>query len=802
MTNSNNSFKNKVIRKLKSGTWYPFYNTFYEKVPIDRREILLVSRSGISLESNILAILQELSRPEYRKFRKVLAVQKNSEEQIRKKLDHYHISIDKIVHMSTPGYYYHLAKAGYLITDTTFPGRYIKKEGQTILNVWHGTPLKRMGQDNPAERYDTGNVMRNLLMSDYLVFPNRFMEEKMSGAYNLKELFQGKVLHEGYPRNSIFFDKESGLKLKKNLGYQDCQLSLYMPTFRGRSDSVREEEYISQVKDYLFRLDHLLTDRQVLLVKLHPFIQNRLPVDDYRHIFRFPEEYDTYEILNACDVLITDYSSVMYDFANTGRKIILFAYDKEDYLRERGMYEDISSYPFPVVTAPEEIAEELQNNSGCPDQDFLEKYCTFENINATSRICHHVILKQKVCHEYKMPGTQKKKVLLYVGSLKPNGITTALFSMLRNLDKTKCNYYISFRSPSLKDNPERLNGIPDGYSYYPLATEMNLDVLTGIAQLCYLKWGITSFGIGKRLQKAYRREWKKHFNQVSFDQVVHYDGYENYMIALFEQAPCIRTIWVHNDMERETAAKKNPSLPLLRHAYASYDHVIPVGEDIRPAVERIGGRTDNVQVISNYMDTEDIRSRAELPLAFDPETQSNVSLRKLQKILDSSSMKFINIGRYAPEKGQERLICAFDKFWHTHPKTWLIIIGGMGDLYDSLRRLARSLDSGRHIVLLKSMSNPMPVLKRCDFFILSSFYEGQVLVVPEADVLGLPVAACDVNGARSFLREYGGTLLPDSEEGLLEGMEMYASGRIHPLHVDYARRNQKIIQKCEKLFQE
>ena len=106
----------------------------------------------------------------------------------------------------------------------------------------------------------------------------------------------------------------------------------------------------------------------------------------------------------------------------------------------------------------------------------------------------------------------------------------------------------------------------------------------------------------------------------------------------------------------------------------------------------------------------------------------------------------------------------------------------MGDLYESLRRLARSLESGRHIVLLKSMSNPMPVLKRCDFFILSSF--------------------CDVNGARSFLKEYGGTLLPDSEEGVLQGMEMYASGKIHPLHVDYETRNQQIIQKCEKLFQE
>lgn len=67
-----------------------------------------------------------------------------------------------------------------------------------------------MGQDNEEERYDMGNIMRNLLMSDYLVFPNLYMEEKMSGAFNLTELYQGTVLHEGYPRNSVFFDQEHG----------------------------------------------------------------------------------------------------------------------------------------------------------------------------------------------------------------------------------------------------------------------------------------------------------------------------------------------------------------------------------------------------------------------------------------------------------------------------------------------------------------------------------------------------------------------------------------------------------------
>ena len=796
------SFISKVKKKLKSGAWYPFYNTFYEKVPVDKKEILLVSRSGLALESNILAILKELNQPEYKEFYKVLAVQKNKKEQIQKKLERYGISVDKFVYTGEPSYYYHLAKAGWLINDTTFPGRYIKKDGQTYLNVWHGTPLKRMGQDNPEERYDTGNVMRNLLQSDYLVFPNLYMEEKMSGAYNLKELYQGTVLHEGYPRNCIFFHPEQGTKLKELLGYADTQLSIYMPTFRGTSSSVQEEDYVNQIKDYLNRIDMLLHENQIMLVKLHPFVQSQLTLDSYRHIRLFPEGYDTYEVLNACDVLITDYSSVMYDFAVTGRRILLFAYDLEYYQGSRGMYEDISDYPFPLVRTPEELVKELNTDSGHPDDAFLQKYCTFEQVNAARNICHHVLLGEKICKSTSMPGTKKKKVLLYAGSLRPNGITTAFYSMLSQLDPSRCEYYISYRSPSLKEHPERLRPVSEGYHFYPLATEMNLDILTSIAQLIYLRWGITGLGIGKRLDRAYKREWQKHFGCVSFDHVVHYDGYENYMIALLKTAPCTRTIWAHSDMEKWMAEKHNPSRPLLQNAYASYDHVVPVGEDVKESAEHIGGHPEKVLVISNFMDYRRIQELGKLPVSFDSETECTVSLNRLQEILKSSDRKFINVGRFSPEKGHERLIRAFDRFWTNHPDTWLIIIGSHGEHYKHTCDLADSVRSSSHIILIKYMSNPFPVVKACDFFLLSSYYEGQVLVVPEADILGVPAAACDINGARAFIRQYGGTLLPNSEDGLVQGMEMFVEGKIHTMHVDYEKRNHDILSKCEKLFME
>ena len=111
-----------------------------------------------------------------------------------------------------------------------------------------------MGRDNADEIYSMGNVMRNLLAADYLLFPNTYMEEKMSEAYMLDNLYNGMVIHEGYPRNSIFFSGESGDKLKKRLGYEGQQLIMYMPTFRGKADKIEVEGFKSKIHQHCVNL--------------------------------------------------------------------------------------------------------------------------------------------------------------------------------------------------------------------------------------------------------------------------------------------------------------------------------------------------------------------------------------------------------------------------------------------------------------------------------------------------------------------------------------------------------------------
>ena len=96
-------------------------------------------------------------------------------------------------------------------------------------------------------------------------------------------------------------------------------------------------------------------------------------------------------------MLITDYSSVFFDFANTGRKIILFNYDEEDYQSYRGFYFPLSDLPFPKVTTIDELINELNCAKNYDDAGFLEKFCTYDNPDAAKNICRHIFLKEKVC---------------------------------------------------------------------------------------------------------------------------------------------------------------------------------------------------------------------------------------------------------------------------------------------------------------------------------------------------------------------------------------------------------------------
>ena len=93
------------------------------------------------------------------------------------------------------------------------------------------------------------------------------------------------------------------------------------------------------------------------------------------------------------------------------------------------------------------------------------------------------------------------------------------------------------------------------------------------------------------------------------------------------------------------------------------------------------------------------------------------------------------------------------------------------------------------------------MLSKCDYFVLSSIYEGFGLVLAEADILGKPVISTDIPGPRTFMQKHGGTLVDNSERGILDGMQRLARGEIKAMNVDYAKYNEEIIAEFESLFE-
>ena len=312
--------------------------------------ILLESQHGKTINGNIFYIIEELSKnKKYENFKIYVAVKSDAKDSIEELLLKHGINNIDFVNINTKKYCKILSTAKYLFNDNTFPTYFIKKNGQIYLNTWHGTPLKTLGRKIAGEPHAIGNTQRNFLMSDYLLYPNEFTMEKILDDYMIKDIYKNKIVLTGYPRNTIFYDETSKKRVRKEMLLSEKQVIAYMPTWRGDLGNSNPKEHKDNILNHLIEIDKKLNQNQILFVNLHPIMKDFINYSIFKNIKPFPSQYETYEFLNATDILITDYSSVFFDYANTGNKIILFNYDEEEYLKDRGMYLNLEELPFPKV---------------------------------------------------------------------------------------------------------------------------------------------------------------------------------------------------------------------------------------------------------------------------------------------------------------------------------------------------------------------------------------------------------------------------------------------------------------------
>ncbi|MCR0270797.1 bifunctional glycosyltransferase family 2 protein/CDP-glycerol:glycerophosphate glycerophosphotransferase [[Clostridium] innocuum] len=331
------------------------YHAYCKKHPVIKGQVLIESFQGKTVSDSPFYIAQQLQKQVDKIY--IATTEKNRQEH-KQLLKEHGLETAILVPVYSKAYQMALATSEILVNNVTFPPYFIRRDEQVYLNTWHGTPWKTLGKKMKNGIQDMSNIQRNFLQSSMLLFPNVFTKQRMIEDYNLTNLFTGLSYTAEYPRNLVFHEHEKTIAIKKRYGSEKLEMIAYMPTWRGLTSTALEiAGYAEELKKILQVLDETLNDDQMLYVNLHSLVKDVIPIQGYQHICSFPEDVDNYEFLMGCDMLITDYSSVLFDFALTKRPVILFVYDAEEYARDRGMYFSVQDLPFVKAETLKQLQE-------------------------------------------------------------------------------------------------------------------------------------------------------------------------------------------------------------------------------------------------------------------------------------------------------------------------------------------------------------------------------------------------------------------------------------------------------------
>lgn len=292
-------------------------------------------------------------------------------------------------------YYDAYSKAKFWVSNARLPLYLNKKENQIYIQTWHGTPLKRLANDMKVVRMPgttTANYKKNFYAEtsrwDYLVSPNRYSTNIFKTAFWMDEERTWEI---GYPRNDVLVnssdDQEYINQIKKDLNLPEGKkVIMYAPTWRD-DEFVKKGQYLFDLKINLENLQKELGENYVILLRMHYLIANALDLNGYEDFAIDVSNYsDISELYLISDALITDYSSVMFDFGILKRPQYFFAYDIEKYDKGlRGFYMDyMNDLPGEIITDEFKLAEELKNIDEHKEkykdkiEKFYEKFCSLE----------------------------------------------------------------------------------------------------------------------------------------------------------------------------------------------------------------------------------------------------------------------------------------------------------------------------------------------------------------------------------------------------------------------------------------
>lgn len=785
----------KDVNFSKSAYFYQkcIYTEFYESEKVIDTFILYQSHTARNMSCNPYAIFKYLlQHSDFKNYIHIWAV--NDIESVPKKYKKL-----KNVVLVKPGsvlYLKYLACAKYLINSGSFFRFFIRKKEQKYLATWHGTPLKFLGKDIKRGFLDYEVTQKDFLQSTHIIAPNKHTASVLIDRYDIEGIYSGMVYESGYPRIDTTInitDAEKKL-IKKQLGIkEDKKIILYAPTYRNSFE--KADLNFEQVRKDIEILQES-TDYTVLYRGHYTTEQNT-------NILSVSREIDTNELLSIVDVLITDYSSIFFDFMVLERPIIFYAYDYEQYKNEHGLYFDYIKLECQNCTNITEVVGKLNNPVKLKQciirSDIAQNFISYEDGNATKRVVDMFFFDTYNNDRiYKKNTTEKKQILISSGLFAKNGITSSFLNFINAIDLNFYSIYLAVDTWQLKgkkDVVEKLRRLNEKIHILG-----NPNIISQTMEENYLlnhpvyKISRTNEAQEKIFSNIFSRDFRCLYGDSKFNSLISFDGYGELWVYRFAYAKtnAKKIIYLHNDMKGEFDVKF-PYLEKIFNVYKYFDHILSVSRELSDLnrdnlSDTYQVECDKFDFMNNIIDYKNILFKSGFVLEYLED----------ESIFNDGGKVFINIARLSPEKNQLMLIKAFQKISSEFNNIKLMILGD-GPLKEDLK-LYILKNNVKNVYLLGNRNNPYPYLRKADCFILSSLHEGQPMVLLESLVLKKPIIATNITGNRSVLNSRGGLLVNPDIDSLSKAMIKYLKESIQTCNFDFVEYNNIILEKFNYLF--
>lgn len=805
------------------------YAEYVEKLPIKKNHVLYEAYCGRGLICGPYAIFKYLlSQKRFKNFIHIWVLEDFAENQeiMREYASYPNV---KFIEFESDEYLQYLATAQYLINNVSFRGYFVKRKGQIMVDTWHGIPLKLIGFEISDGNITAGNTGRNLLMADYLISPNSFMTDIYKKTFKVDGVFQGRILQVGQARSDRYYaiSREEAIEKLRRAGVKvdsNKKVILYAPTWKGeryKNPDTGLDSYFELIK----RVERSLgTEEYQILVKPHQIVYKFIKTQPNITKQFIPATVDTNELLSVVDVLISDYSSIYFDFLVSKRPILFFVPDLQEYTTSRGLYFGIDKLPGPIAESFDELEDMLKDIDRAMEPHWAKYYeeqvwaCAKDDGNVCKRIADVVFRKRYSKDSIKCNKTSKKKVLFYAGPLNTNGITYSFLTLLSHIDYEKYDVTVLAHGAANPEVAERLNKMPKNvrvlYRSMPYGATRQEQEQHQLLMMRGLDAGIpvpVSF---------YEREMRRLVGACRFDYVIEFTGYSRLYALLFAQMKHTKKmIWMHNELQREPGRITNGGVDageLLQVCVSTYpymDKIVGCSKTVMELNKKslATEKTENKFVYArNLVNDERIFEEEKVQTSVDildreyyvlqkDDRNSHTPVVRVIETPQKGKINFVTMGRLSPEKNQENLVLAFSRMYKENPDVRLYIIGE-GYLRGYLEKLIEKEELENVVYLVGNTTHPFNLMRLCQCFILPSEYEGQPLVIQEARTIGLPIIVAEFASVQDVLIENGQLLVKQDVQSLYEGMRAFLDGKVPNYHFSSKEYNAEVYQEFERLL--